>query len=415
MTAEEFNGRSPEAPPPHRRSRRKWLLAVTAVFLFGVVSAAGYAVSRGPEARESPEGWQVIRPPREVSALAEWRGFVWAGGADGLYAIDPAGGEPTPGAVASLEGAAHLRYISSLLVDRQGRLWVGHDAGVTVYAPQPPMNGGASGGETGPTLAGAQDTIPGLSYTVADGLPHSMVRCLAEDSTGRIWAGTYRGAAVIEDGRIAVVDSVGGLIGDAVRVILADSSGGLWFGATEAPRGGLSLLANGSWQYFTTENGMPHNNINALMEDDDGAVWVATGFYDRGGVARLVADRGGAVSGADAAGGKGHRHWVVAGTWDRTSGMPGAKARSLFQTADGCLWMGTEYDGVLRVPPREFKGGLPPAELGGRVFTQANGLAHNEVKVMLQDADGNLWLGTSDGLTRITASVLAQMTGNGVD
>ncbi|NLE73589.1 MAG: hypothetical protein GX604_03020, partial [Actinobacteria bacterium] len=51
----------------------------------------------------------------------------------------------------------------------------------------------------------------------------------------------------------------------------------------------------------------------------------------------------------------------------------------------------------------------------GRVFTQANGLAHNEVKVMLQDADGNLWLGTSDGLTRITASVLVQMSGNGVD
>ncbi len=367
VTAEEFNGRSPEAPPPHRRSRRKWLLAVTAVFLFGVVSAAGYAVSRGPEVRESPEGWQVIRPPREVSALAEWRGFVWAGGADGLYAIDTAGGEPTPGTVASLEGAAHLRYISSLLVDRQGRLWVGHDAGVTVYAPQPPMNGGASGDETGPTLAGAQDTIPALSYTVADGLPHSMVRCLAEDSTGRIWAGTYRGAAVIEDGRIAVVDSVGGLMGGAVSVILADSSGGLWFGATEAPRGGLSLLADGSWQYFTTENGMPHNNINALMEDDDGAVWVATGFYDRGGVARLVADRGGAVSGADAAGRS--PALVVAGTWDRTSGMPGASA--LLPNRGRLSVDGHGVRRCASVPPREFKGGATAGGTRGRVFTQA--------------------------------------------
>ena len=247
----------------------------------------------------------MIRPHEVRRPLS---GGVWAGGADGLYAIGPAGSEPTPGAVASLEGAAHLRYISSLLVDRQGRLWVGHDAGVTVYAPQPPMNGGASGGKTGPTLAGAQDTVPALSYTVADGLPHSMVRCLAEDSTGRIWAGTYRGAAVIEDGRIAVVDSAGGLMGDAVSVILADSSGGLWFGATEAPRGGLSLLADGSWQYFTTENGMPHNNINALMEDDDGAVWVATAS-DRGASPDPVADRG-RRSGPRGRW-EGHRHWVA--------------------------------------------------------------------------------------------------------
>ena len=414
MTADSFNERPPAASPPHRRSRRIWVVVVTAVLVFGAVSVAGYAVSRGPEAQESPEGWQVIRPPREVSALAEWRGFVWAGGADGLYAIDTADGELTPGAVASLKGAADLRYISSLLVDRQGGLWVGHDAGVTVYASQPSGPHDSSGVENGSTPIETQDAFLVATYTEADGLPGSMVRCLLEDSVGRIWVGTFRGAAVIEDGRIAVVDSAGGLMGDAVSVILADSSGGLWFGATEAPRGGLSLLADGSWQYFTTENGMPHNNINALMEDEDGAVWVATGFYDRGGVARLVADRGGAVSG-HAAGGEGHRHWVVAGTWDRTSGMPGAKARSLFQTVDGCLWLGTEYDGVLWVPPREFKGGLPPAVLRGRVFTQANGLAHNEVKVMLQDADGNLWLGTSDGLTRITASVLVQMSGNGVD
>lgn len=415
MTADSFNERPPAASSPHRKYRRIWLVVVTAVLVFGAVSVAGYAVSRGPEAQESPEGWQVIRPPREVSALAEWRGFVWAGGADGLYAIDTADGELTPGAVASLKGAADLRYISSLLVDRQGGLWVGHDAGVTVYASQPSGPHDSSGVENGSTPIEAQDAFLVATYTEADGLPGSMVRCLLEDSVGRIWVGTFRGAASIENGHITVIDSASGPVGETISVIFEDSFGGLWFGSMEAPRGGLSRLFDGHWQYFTTENGMPHNNINALMEDGDDAVWVATGFYDRGGVARLIAEEGGAGSGTVAAGGESHRWWVVAGTWDHTSGMPGAKARSLFRAMDGFLWFGTEYDGVLRVNSDGLVQGLQPTELRGQVFTEADGLAHNEVKVMLQDADGDLWLGTADGLTRIKAAALARLIENGVD
>lgn len=369
-----------------RRFRRWWLIAVVVVLVYGIVSLAGYAASRGPESEGPPEGWQIIRPPREASALAEWKGLVWAGGIDGLFALDRATGEPVPEAVDALEGAAGLRYVSSLLVDHRGRLWVGHDAGLTVYED----------------VADAS----ALVYTQAEGLPDPWVRCLFEDSEGRVWAGTFRGAAAVEDGRISVLDSSGGLSVDEVNVIFEDSSGGLWFGSAVAPRGGLSLLSRGEWQYFSGRDGLPHSNINALLEDNDGAVWVATGFYDRGGVARLLPAGESAGDGTreDDAG------WVVTHTWDRSSGMPGTKARSLFQARDGSLWFGTEYDGVLRVEPLPASGPYP-AELQGRVFTDANGLAHNEVKAMLQDVDGNLWLATHDGITRIAAEALARLAG----
>ncbi len=168
---------------------------------FGVVSAAGYAVSRGPEVRESPEGWQVIRPPREVSALAEWRGSSGPEEPDGLYAIDPAGGEPTPGTVASLEGRAPSLH-QLVAGGSSGRLWVGHDAGVTVYAPEPPMNGGASGDETGPTLAGAQDAFPPSPtlWQMAYRIPWSV----ASPKLHGPHLGRPTRRAVIEDGRIAV-------------------------------------------------------------------------------------------------------------------------------------------------------------------------------------------------------------------
>ena len=103
---------------------------------------------------------------------------------------------------------------------------------------------------------------------------------------------------------------------------------------------------------------------------------------------------------------------MVAGTWDRSTGMPGAKGRSLFQARDGSLWLGTEYDGVLRLDAPPASGGYP-TELQGRVFNDTNGLAHNEVKAMLQDTEGNLWLATHDGVTRIAREALARLAGNG--
>ncbi len=421
MTAEMADPRSPKIPGGGRQLRRWWLLAMAVVLVFGVVSVAGYAFSRGREAADLPEGWQVIRPPREVSALAEWSGLVWAGGVDGLCALDMDSGSQAPEAVASLEDAGSLRYVSSLLVDRRGRLWVGHEAGLTMYASTPPVDTGGSVSATGAsvvTVPGGRGVVRAVSYGEAEGLPDSMVRCLLEDAEGRIWAGTHRGAVAIEDGRITVLDSTQGLLADSVSVMLEDSSGGLWFGSTEAPRGGLSLLLDGSWQYFTSEDGLPHNNVNALLEDGNGAVWVATGYYDRGGVARLVArlvaGGGSADDGAGTAGRDGWPQWVVAGAWDRTSGMPGAKARSLYQAEDGSLWLGTEYDGVLRVGPGVL-GGEQPAVLRGHVFNEANGLTHNEVKVLLQDVNGNLWLGTYDGITRIAKSALARLAETGED
>jgi ligand-binding sensor domain-containing protein len=381
-------GEPQENTPRKSRRIQRWWLIVSVVVVFSAVSLAGYAASRGSGPEDLPEGWQIIRPPREVSALAEWAGLIWAGGSDGLLALDPATGEPVPEAVASLEGAASLRYVSSLLVDREGRLWVGHEAGLTVCE-------GATG-------------APPRTYTEADGLPHPWVRCLLEESGGRVWAGTFHGAAAIHEGRVTVLDSAGGLLVDEVNVVFQDSSGGLWFGSAAAPRGGLSLLVGGEWRYMTVDDGLPHNNINALIEDNNGAVWVATGFYDRGGVARLLG-AGGEGGGEAREGGGG---WVVAGTWDRSTGMPGAKGRSLFQARDGSLWLGTEYDGVLRLDAPPASGGYP-TELQGRVFNDTNGLAHNEVKAMLQDTEGNLWLATHDGVTRIAREALARLAGNG--
>jgi ligand-binding sensor domain-containing protein len=125
---------------------------------------------------------------------------------------------------------------------------------------------------------------------------------------------------------------------------------------------------------------LPHNNIQGLVQDRQGAVWAATGLLDRGGTARLT------QSGDT---------WSIAQVFDSQNGLAGNKGRSVLVDQTGRVWVGSEYDGLARQTPS-----------GWEILTTKNGLSHNEIKVMKQDVFGNLWIGTRDGVTRIDHQAL---------
>jgi ligand-binding sensor domain-containing protein len=331
---------------------------VVALILIGIVAfvAVGQLINRWQPMPEPRPGWQVIRPPHEVSALAEQADIIWAGGQEGVFALD----RNTGALLKKLELGVSLEYVRALLMDRTGVLWVGHQAGLTRY-----------------------DGSVWTTYTEADGLPDKRVNALLQDREGRLWAGTWGGAAIYDGQGWDVLTANHGLAANMVNVMLQDREGGLWFGSYVAPRGGISYLKDGMWQRFSTENGLLHNNVNALIEDNTGSVWAGTGLLDRGGACRFSQAESG---------------WAIAQVLTQDDGLAGAKVRSIFLDRDGVLWFGSEYDGLARFDGSSW-----------RVFTEADGLAAAEVKVMLQDVDGNLWLGTPDGVTRISALALASM------
>jgi ligand-binding sensor domain-containing protein len=59
-----------------------------------------------------------------------------------------------------------------------------------------------------------------------------------------------------------------------VRSILEDSKGNIWFGSYNE---GVALLRNGKLQYFTTENGLSHNQVRSIYEDKNGIIWFECG------------------------------------------------------------------------------------------------------------------------------------------
>ena len=60
-----------------------------------------------------------------------------------------------------------------------------------------------------------------------------------------------------------------------VRSILEDSKGNFWFGSD---REGVCRFDGKSFTYFDTRNGLCHNQIRTIQEDEAGKIWFATGF-----------------------------------------------------------------------------------------------------------------------------------------
>lgn len=337
-----------------RQERLVW-----GIILFMVLAAIGASMAlwRLQAIKPRPAGWSVFLPSEDILSLANIGERVWAGGRDGLFAID----RPSAAVTSEQRDSRPFTYVRALLADPDGTLWIGHDAG----------------------LARRDSTVP-PRYTDQERLPGRAVYALARDASGRLWAGTDRGAAVLEGGAWRPVTD--GLMDPLVFSLLADTFGGVWFGSYVAPRGGLFVRnAHNSQRFSVQDGGLPHNNVTALCVLSDSVVWAGTGLIDRGGVAEFIRrpQEGG---------------WIAGRTITKGDGLAGEKARSIFRSRDGVVWVGSEYDGVAYGRGERW-----------RVLSTLDGLSHNEVRAMLEDADGALWLATGAGVTRLDAAARARL------
>lgn len=337
-----------------------WVLPILAILLLVAAGIALIPVIHPAEPPPAREGWLVIRPPHEVSALAIQDDLLWAGGRDGVVAVD----RVRAAVVRTLTCDLPLTYVQDLLVDQEGVLWIAHPEGLSRYD-----------GETCQT------------YQEADGLPDRRVNVLYADRNHDLWIGTWGGVVHVTENGWLVYTRSDGLADDMVNVILQDSWGDLWLGSYVAPRGGISICPGGVVQAvlcytFSTNNGLPHNNITDIVEDRQGNIWAGTGLLDRGGAVRFSRSAEG---------------WEIGQVLGQEDGLAGAKVRSILEDQWGGLWFGSEYDGLALLRNGQWQ-----------VFAMEDGLSSLEIKVMLQDDAGDLWMGTLDGITCIRNNAIGE-------
>jgi len=295
------------------------------------------------QVRSAPSGWQIIRPPQEVSTLIIENDTVWTGGKDGVILI----GRSTSTHLSTPGNAPSFGYVRQIFRDHDGWIWVGHDGGLARY-----RNGSW------------QVIAP------APGVPFSKVLSLAQQHDGTIITGTDTDVLSYRNGSwMSLLGEEAPSIASA-DVLLVDRSGDLWVGCGQPTRGGLYRLHNTTWSTVTLIDGLPHQSVRGIAQARDGTIWVATGFSRHGGAAQFS--------------------W---GKWTSLTvrdGLAGESTRSVYEDNAGRMWIGSEYDGIAVGTPGSWE-----------ILTEKDGLAGYEVKIMTQDPDGTYWLGTNSGLNRI--------------
>ncbi|MDL2355266.1 MAG: diguanylate cyclase [Pseudomonadota bacterium] len=152
-----------------------------------------------------------------VWALAYEDGMLWVGGLDGLWALDA-----TPGHAHRLlrheaDTLGDMR-VTALLPDGRGALWIGTKVGLARLA----------------SIGGALEQVPG-SGTDASRMPIGYVSSLLFDRQGRLWASSFgAGIAVLErtDGAgrrwFRHIGGAEGLQHNGVNKLLMDGAGAIW-------------------------------------------------------------------------------------------------------------------------------------------------------------------------------------------
>lgn len=278
------------------------------------------------------------------------------------------------------------------------------------------------------------------------GLPQNSVDAILRTRDGYLWLGTQAGAARFDGARFTAFDhgTTKGFKGSVIKALLEDRDGNLWLGADT---GGLTLYRNGRFSFFTTQDGLPNDQVRALVEDGAGVIWIAT----YGGLARFQNGRFTAYTTheglpdlliealvEDGAGGLwvGTRNGLARFKDGRFTvytvreGLPDNTVRLLCRERAGRLWVATETglrsfrDGrltaeglptelagsVIRAIHQDREGNLWVAASGGRLFRRSGetwtrlsqeGLPNQDVRVIYHDPDGDLWIGTLGGLSQL--------------
>ena len=164
--------------------------------------------------------------------------------------------------------------------------------------------------------------------------------------------------------------------------ILQARDGTLWMAAGhEENFSGVCRFDGLQLTTFTTQDGLPHNRVRALVEDRKGTLWFATSE----GVSRYDGQQ--------------------FDTFTHADGLADSSVLSLLEDRAGCLWFGTA-SGVSRFDGASWV-----------TYTAAEGLADDRVGGILEDGEGHLWFtagggsGGRAGLTRFDGERFVSYTG----
>ncbi|MCI0657700.1 MAG: histidine kinase [Acidobacteria bacterium] len=228
--------------------------------------------------RHFPLEARANSPTRSIFAMTQdHAGWIWAGTSLDLVRLDGNSGKAIhfrhdPHDAASIGPG----YVRAVLKGRAGELWIGN----------------GEGGVQRLDASGRVITRFVRDPSRSDSLSDNYVTALHEDAEGTLWVGTRSGG-------LNALDTASGRItrylpdpGDphslshhCVTSLLEDRHGRLWVATAGGGLNRVERGAGGSLRFQRTleSDGLVDNDVMAILEDDDGSLWLST----RRGIARF--------------------------------------------------------------------------------------------------------------------------------
>jgi ligand-binding sensor domain-containing protein/signal transduction histidine kinase len=241
-----------------------------------------------------------------------------------------------------------------------------------------------------------------LKLTTRDGLPTDFVRCVAEDREGNIWVGMEGGGLCrLQPSTFQALGVREGLSSDQVMSVCESRDGSYWVGMNGS---GLEHLVDGRVEEYGPSQGLMNGHVWSLLQDRQGTIWAGTwgglfkldqgrfvnisdGTRVGGVVLAIYEDReGGLWLGQQGIEGVTRLIDGKATTQNITGASSGLDVRAMVEDAGGCIWLGTENEGLYRWKSGQWSH-----------FGKKDGLASESVWSLRADEDGTVWIGTCGG------------------
>lgn len=268
----------------------------------------------------------------------------------------------------------------------------------------------------------SRDSISFQNISTEHGLPQSTVNIIFQDSHGFMWFGTFDGLSRYDGYQFVNFkndpNNPSSLSNNIVVSIIEDHEGFLWIGTAQ---NGVNRFdpKTGIFQRFVSKNSdfdsLSHDQVNIIHQDQKNRVWIGTDlglnlylpdkqafahFYNNpldskslpsGSVVDITNDEDGNLWIATT---EALAHFDVEQQifkrFDREE-MP-TQINTIYKDSDHSLWVGTQFDGLYRLPPNE-----ETFEHLNHIKGDDGSLSFNDVRDILRSSNGNLWIATEEG------------------
>jgi len=264
---------------------------------------------------------------------------------------------------------------SSITQDKNGDIWIGLSTEGIVKI----SNGSVTKIKTG---------------TIADYEPSNCMFC---DSTGAIWFGSEKGVVLFKDGTYSEYEDTESISSGSINSIFEDREGNIWIGTANK---GLSKVSPGKFRM--TRLSIP---VNAICEDKNGLIWIGTDdgllcyendFPVQNELTKTcegirirhigLAENGDLLVNCYTKPAQIRYNGTDIVNWSSDEGLAGNKTRVSIELKNGDLYVGTTTGLSIIKKDNTIKN-----------LTVNSGLENEYIMCLYEDDDGLVWVGTDGG------------------